>query len=76
MSMKSINEVLSSVFRMKEESLNDNLTMSDIEKWDSLTHMDLITSIEENFDIELSMDEIMEMQDIKTIKKIVSDKVS
>ncbi len=74
--MKSINEVLSSVFRMKEESLNDNLTMSDIEKWDSLTHMDLITSIEENFDIELSMDEIMEMQDIKTIKKIVSDKVS
>jgi acyl carrier protein len=74
--MKSINEVLSSVFRMKEESLNDDLTMSDIEKWDSLTHMDLITSIEENFDIELSMDEIMEMQDIKTIKKIVSDKVS
>ncbi len=74
--MKSINEVLSSVFRMKEESLNDDLTMSDIEKWDSLTHMDLITSIEENFDIQLSMDEIMEMQDIKTIKKIVSDKVS
>jgi acyl carrier protein len=73
--MKSINEVLSSVFRMKEESLNDDLTMSDIEKWDSLTHMDLITSIEENFDIQLSMDEIMEMQDIKTIKKIVSDKV-
>jgi acyl carrier protein len=49
--------------------------MEDVGNWDSLTHMDLIASLEETFSIQLSMDEIMEMRDIKTIKRIISEKV-
>ena len=58
------------------EKLNDQLTMKDIENWDSLKHMDLITSIEESLKIELSMDDIISMIDIKTIRKIVKEKLS
>ena len=73
--MKKLDNILCDVFRLKKDELNDNLTMQDIEEWDSLTHMDLITSIENDLEIELSMDDIMNMKDIKTIKKIVQEKL-
>ena len=73
--MKKLNQIISGVLRMKEEELKDGLTMQDLESWDSLNHMDLITSIEKDFDIQFSMDEILIMTDIKTIKKIVNEKL-
>jgi len=73
--MKKLNQIISGVLRMKEEELKDGLTMQDLESWDSLKHMDLITSIEKDFDIQFSMDEILIMTDIKTIKKIVNEKL-
>lgn len=73
--MKKIDEILCNVFRLKINELNDNLRMEDVEKWDSLTHMDLITSLEDELDIQLTMDDIMSMKDIKTIKSIVQEKL-
>jgi len=74
--MDKLNKILSDVFRLKPEEINDFLTMQDVDRWDSLTHMDLITSIEEGFDIQFTMEEIMAMQDIKTIKSVVLEKTS
>tara|TARA_Y100000389_G_scaffold152542_1_gene152575 strand:+ start:3365 stop:3589 length:225 start_codon:yes stop_codon:yes gene_type:complete len=73
--MKKLNQIISGVLRIKEEELKDKLTMQDLESWDSLKHMDLITSIEKDFNIQFSMDEILIMTDIKTIKKIVNEKL-
>ena len=73
--MDKVNKILRDVFRLKEEELNDGLTMEDVESWDSLTHMDLVTSLEEGFNIQLTMDDIMLMRDIKTIKSILKEKM-
>lgn len=73
--MEKLNQIISEVLRIKEEDLKDSLNMQDLESWDSLRHMDLITSIEKDFDIQFSMNEILIMIDIKTIKKIVSEKL-
>ena len=70
--MEKLNNILCEVFRLKGNELDDKLTMEDIESWDSLTHMDLITSIEEGLDIQLTMDDIMNCKDIKTIRTIVA----
>ena len=74
--MKKLDQILCNVLRIKEEELNDNITMKDVEKWDSLKHMDLITSIEDELEIQFSMDDIISMKDIKTIKNIVKKKLS
>ena len=74
--MEKLKQILCEVLKIKEDDLNDQLTMKDIENWDSLKHMDLITSIEESLKIELSMDDIISMIDIKTIRKIVKEKLS
>lgn len=74
--MEKLDKILCEVFRLKDSELSDVLTMQDIERWDSLTHMDLVTSIEEGLEIQLTMDDIMSMKDIKTIKKIVHEKLA
>jgi acyl carrier protein len=74
--MEKLEKILCEVFRLKSDELNDELTMDDIQAWDSLTHMDLITSIEEGLNIQLTMDDIMNMKDVKTIKSVVGKSVS
>tara|TARA_B100000989_G_scaffold267026_1_gene220875 strand:+ start:20 stop:244 length:225 start_codon:yes stop_codon:yes gene_type:complete len=73
--MQELNRILNKVLKIDIRELNENLSMQDCEIWDSLKHMELIISIEENLNIELSMDDVMNMTDIGTIKKIVNEKL-
>lgn len=70
--MERINKILIEVLNVSEEDTLKNLTMDDVSYWDSLTHMNLIVSIEEVLEIEISGDDIAEMTTFDDIKKIVS----
>lgn len=72
--MKDINKILVKVFGVSEENISDDASMNDIPGWDSLTHMDLITAIEEDFCFELDGDEIAEMTSIGNIRKVLTSK--
>jgi acyl carrier protein len=74
--MEKLNKILLDVFRIEDGELSDDLTIEDIQLWDSLTHMALITSIENSLKITFTMQDIMIMRDIKTIKSIVRGKLA
>lgn len=63
--------LMSELFRMQESEITDTLTMKDTEIWDSLKHMELIVSIEEEFNVQLTADEIVNMLNVKEIKQIL-----
>lgn len=70
--LEKLNKVLCDVFDFKNlEDINDNLGPDDIENWDSLGHVELITSLEEIFDISLEVVDISRMYTIGGIKKIL-----
>ncbi len=71
---EKINELLAEILRIKCENITDNLTMKDLDIWDSLKHMELIAAIEQELKIELSSDEIVSMQNVKEIKRILKTK--
>jgi len=48
--------------------------MSEVETWDSLQHMNLIASLEQEFEVELSFEEIVSMQSVAVIKDVLKDK--
>ena len=41
--------------------LNKNITPADIETWDSLTHLNLIATIESEFNIDFEPEEILDV---------------
>ncbi|MBU3198936.1 acyl carrier protein [Clostridium estertheticum] len=70
--LEKLNKVLRDVFDIKKiEDINDDMGPNEIENWDSLGHVELITSLEEVFDIALNVVDISRMYTIGDIKKIV-----
>ena len=70
-----IKELMADVFRMKPEEITDGLSKDDIGAWDSLRHMELIVAFEQEFEIELTFEEIVAMQSVKSIENILGGKV-
>ena len=68
-----IKEVISNIFGTPLNEINGQSSPDTIENWDSINHMKLITALEEEFDIEFTDEEILEMQNVKLIKYILSN---
>jgi acyl carrier protein len=70
--MDKVKQIVSEALNTKVELLTDDTSLYDIDNWDSLNHMVLITQIEEKFEIELTNDEIIDMTTVKDIKKALA----
>ncbi|MCB2294120.1 acyl carrier protein [Clostridium algoriphilum] len=70
--LEKLNKVLCDIFDIKKvEDINDDLGPDEIEGWDSLGHVELITNLEEVFEISLDVVDISRMYTVGDIKKIV-----
>ena len=66
-----VETLLAEVLQMPAAEITDDLAMKDVEAWDSLKHMELVVSLEETFSIELTFDEIVAMQSVREIKRVL-----
>lgn len=71
-----IKEVMSSVFDVDIENINEESSQDDIEQWDSMKHLDLIVAIEEEFGITIPIEEVGNMINFKYIKLIVEEQLA
>ena len=70
-----LRRVVANVLNVKEYEINDDLSMKTLTNWDSTKHMELILSLEEEFEMpQLSTDEIVEMTSVAEIKRILRNK--
>jgi acyl carrier protein len=69
-----LENVLTEVFSLSPENIDDSLQLQKIEAWDSMTHMVMIIRLEETFEIQLSGDEIADIRSIGDIRKILKEK--
>ena len=55
--------------------LTNNLTAADVDNWDSLSHMLLITEIEEAFGIKFKLKELNKMNNVGDLINFIAAKV-
>lgn len=67
-----IAEVFNAVFQVSPEQMADSLSPQDVTGWDSLGHVQLVTRLQEEFGVEFEVDEIMRMESVAEIKKILA----
>jgi acyl-CoA synthetase (AMP-forming)/AMP-acid ligase II len=65
----------SNVFNLPLESINKSSSSSNISGWDSLNHLVLITKLEEQFNVEFSTKELMNMISINSVYDILLSKL-
>ena len=70
----NFKKIISNVFNIKEEEVKPSLTKEDVGSWDSLKQMDLIFSLEENYNIQFEIEEIAKMNSIEEIVSVLFKK--
>jgi len=71
-----IKNVMAAVFGISIEDINEESSPDSIDNWDSLNLMNLVVSLEEEFDIEFDDSDIVEMLNFKLIVSIIQEKLS
>ena len=64
---------MSAVFEVSVDKIKDNASPDTIVSWDSLKHMNLIIALEEEFNVEFSDSETVELLSYKLISIILKD---
>ena len=62
-----LEKILKKVFKIQKINLESSI--EDISEWDSLTHIQLINAIDEEFEIEIGLNDAIIMTSIPIIKK-------
>lgn len=76
------NEIISKVTAIFHEIFNDNsivlrdeMTAADVENWDSLTHMLMITKVEEVFGIKFKLKELNKLKMVGDLISVIESKL-
>ncbi len=67
---QQLNEIFFDVFD-ENVLINDETTTADVEGWDSLTHITLISEVEEAFNIKFSMKDVLGMKNVGEMVDII-----
>ena len=66
-----LNDVFRDVFDDDSLTVTAATTAADIEDWDSLSHITLVSAVEDEFRMKFSMKEVVEMKNVGEMAAIV-----
>jgi len=72
--MGKLEEIIANIFELDPTEIKKEMTPKDIEAWDSLSQLDLLSTIEKEFKIKLEFSEIFTVMKIDDIYKLLSKK--
>ena len=73
--VSKLTVIFREVFNDNTLNLTDELTANDVEQWDSLSHMLLITEIEKVFSIKFKLKDLNKMRNVGDMVDIIISKM-
>jgi len=73
--LNQVREAFKEAFEVDPQMVTLDTSASDIPGWDSVGHLSLASSLEQAFGISLDVDELIEMENVREIVRIVSAKI-
>ena len=70
-----IKNVMSAVFEIAVDKFDEDSSPDNIESWGSLNHMKLVVSLEEEFNVQFTDDDITELINMKLIIAVLLEKL-
>lgn len=64
---EKVADILRDVLDVPELPVTEDITMEDVEDWDSVAQMTIMSALESEFKIELSLDKIVAMTSVRSI---------
>jgi acyl carrier protein len=70
-----VQEVFQLAFGSDPQAISLETTPSDVPAWDSVGHLELASKLEQTFGVSFDVDDLMEMENVREIVRIVEAKL-
>lgn len=67
----SVEQVLSKVLNVSVDIITDDTGPEHVSSWDSFNALLIVTELEKNFNVEFTIDEVIEVKKVADIKRIL-----
>ena len=74
--IEKLNVIFREVFNDANFAVRDDMTAEDVETWDSLTNMLMISSVEKTFGIKIKLREINKLETVGNLIDLIGSKVN
>ena len=70
-----IQEAFHKAFGVDAQTISLETTPSEVPSWDSVGHLELASALEQSFGINLDVDDLMEMENVREIVRVIKSKL-
>ena len=74
-SSEKIKEIFAETLKISVEGVVDTLSYVEYDPWDSVIHMKIVAKLEQAFDLEFEMREIVAMETVAKVNEIVAKEI-
>lgn len=71
----TLNEIFRDVFDDDSIIVDETTTAADIDDWDSLTHINLLASVEDEFGIRFQMKDVVSMKNVGEMADLIEEQI-
>jgi len=68
---ETLRKIVSKILLLNESTFGDDLSRNDLETWDSLAHLMLISEVESSFQVTLSDDDIVAINTVGDLRRML-----
>ena len=69
---QKLRSIVSTILRIPEERVTDDLASDSVETWDSLNHINLIGAVEQEFGVTLPTENLGDFMSVAQLKALLS----
>mgnify|MGYP000586882175 FL=1 len=73
--LEKLNEVFHDVFDNDDIVVTEQTNANDIEEWDSLIHITLISAVEDEFDVSFDMKTVVSMKNVGDMIDAIEEQI-
>ena len=73
--IQKVRQILISVLKHERFEIRNDLSASDVDGWDSLTHMEIITRIEKEFNCRFKLKELNRLNTVGSLIELIKSKL-
>jgi acyl carrier protein len=71
-----VQDIFRDIFDEDDMVIADKTNSDDIEEWDSLNHINLVSAIEKEFEIRFALGELMALKDVGAMIDLMTEKLT
>lgn len=70
-----IKKIMAKILEISEDKIEADSAIGDLDNWDSLNHLKIIATIEQDFGIQFTPDVLMDIEDFSDIVSATEERV-